>query len=260
MTDASLWETNFDAQAIKKLSGKFTEDDAWLSIRTAAESFWAAPSVDKPPHDPDVMRAWHLLVFSVGNFKRQAPITLPRLSHPESWEPEKDGPPEKVTVPLMDGESMDIDVTDRKTWIGLKDSIKGFGVATTSTLFSALWPGRHIIIDVRDLNAAIGLDFQAAKTARLVKEADRTGDFVSWAAYDWLQERVTTKAKKLGLEPVEVERALFILDRLAYAAQADAWRAKQAGGSRRKVPELPWTQNKTDLGYVHYVAQAIDNL
>ena len=39
-----------------------------------------------------------------------------------------------------------------------------------------------------------------------------------------------------------------------------AWRAKQTGGSRRKVPELPWTETETDLGYVHYVAQAIDNL
>jgi len=260
MTDASLWETKFDAQAIKKLSGKFTEDDAWLSINTAAELFWAASSVGKPPHDPDVMRAWHLLVFSVGNFKRQTPITVPLLSHPESWEPEKDGPPEKVTVPLMHGESMEIDVTDRRTWIGLENSIKGFGVATTSTLLSALWPGRHVIIDIRDLRAAIGLDYEAAWEAQLLRASGRRGEPVNWNSYYWLQERVTTKAKKLGLEPVKVERALFILDRLADGAQADAWRAKQGGGSRRKVPELPWTETETDLGYVHYVAQAIDNL
>ena len=260
MASQTLWDTKFDAQAITKLSKQFSGEEAWLSITTAAESFWDVARNNLSPHDPEVMRAWHLLVFSVGNFKRQTPITLPRLRHPGSWEAKRGRRPRLITVPLMDGESTKVDVADRETWEALEKSVKGIGVPTTTTLLSALWPSRHIIIDVRDLTAAIGLDFEAASKEELLKESGRKGAFVSWNAYDWLRPRVLDKAKKTGRNPIEIERALYILDARAGAAQKKAWEDKPAASREKDKKTLPWTKTAKDEGYVHYLAQVIDNL
>lgn len=235
----SLWDADFGADEIDALNAAFDESAVWESTLQAADAFWTASGRTRNPLDEDPLWAWHLLVLSVGNFKRQAPITLPRLGDRGSRH--MDSRPEQVEVPVREDKTILLKVDDPETWIALCKEVRGVSVATASTLLSALWPGEHVIIDIRDINAARGLDYADAATNKLVKAGGRQGDPVSWTAYQWLRPRVLAKADDTGRQPVDVERALFILADRAGRAQVRDFMERYGLTKKRDVPrDLPW--------------------
>jgi hypothetical protein len=90
--------------------------------------------------------------------------------------------------------------------------ITGIGVATATTLLSALWPGYHVIADQRDIGAAIGLAYDEARKERLLRSAGYKGEVVSWRRYRWFRPKVIGRAEAIGVDAVGVERALFQID------------------------------------------------
>ena len=192
---------------------------AWPNVQRSAMQFWDA---QRCGDELAKATTWHHLVMSVGNFKRQGgPISLFEL--PSSLEPtELDGDPlEECNVLVrsrISGVTTAIRLTadDPMTW-RLLDQVDGLAVATSTTLLSALWPGRHFVIDVRDLNAAIALDYVEAQAMGVDPESQRNV-VTTWEWYGWLRDKLFLKTLELkSADPtitlVEVERALYLLDK-----------------------------------------------
>jgi hypothetical protein len=238
--EGSLWDTEFGVADIDALNAEFNERAIWQSTLAAADAFWAASESARSPLEADLLWAWHLMVLSVGNFKRQAPISLPVLGLPHVTPPTLR--PDEVEVPVSDRKAITLKVDDPDTWKLLCKSVDGIDVATASTLLSALWPGKHVVIDKWDLDAARGLDYTDAVANKLVKAGGLRGDAVSWTAYAWLLKRVLAKAEAIQRPPVEVERALFILAPRAQAAQIAAYMKRKNVRKKRDVPKraLAW--------------------
>ena len=249
---ASLWNSKFSAEVIDALSSSFDESAIWDSTLKAAEAFWAASHQAHSPIEREPIWAWHLLVLSVGNFKRQAPITLPRLTQHHDSGGIARSP--QVKVPVGEAKTITLKVDDPVTWealCGAQGGIPGISVATASTLLSALWPGDHVIIDIRDINAARGLAYADAVAHELVKEGGLQGDPVSWTAYKWLRPKVLAKAAETVRHPVDVERALFILADRANRAQVAAYMKRHGLTKKNEVPDdLPWDGND---GYQSFI-------
>jgi len=196
---------------IKALNGEFKPRDRqlWEDIEWLSAQFWDS--------DCDPIRGHHLLM-AVGNFKRQAIIRLhdplPRTlgeapvgSNRETCE--------------IGGEPLGRD--DPNTWkrfCGLNEGVSGFGVATTTTLLSALWPGHHVIIDQRALRAFVALRvaqgleclLPAARLATPSKLVEvKWDDYYSEGGSAYLGQVLSHVEEDVA--PVEVERALFELDK-----------------------------------------------
>ena len=86
------------------------------------------------------------------------------------------------------------------------------GVATATTVLSALWPGYHVIADRRDIGAGIGLAYVEAYRERLLKAAGDDGETVSWKRYCWFRPKVIARAEAIGVQALDVERALYQID------------------------------------------------
>jgi hypothetical protein len=175
---------------------------SWSDIEWVAQQFMRQSSSD--PVDAAV--AWHHLVVAVGNFKRSTgrnyPVHLP-LPDLEFQ------PSDHFTIP---GYGLDVDVSGAKTWGHLTKAIHGFDVPTATTLLSAVWPGRHVIIDRRDIVAAVGLTTTAwdSRGYEDAKLPPRKPYYAYWDLYEWLLPVI--RATAVGVSPVEVERALYVLD------------------------------------------------
>jgi len=144
---------------------------------------------------------WHHLVMSVGNFKRQGG-SISLLELPSSLEPTGlDGDPlEECNVLVRSRISgvtsaIRLSADDPMTW-RLLDQVDGLAVATSTTLLSALWPGRHFVIDVRDLNAAIALDYVEAQ-AMGVNPGSQRNVMTTWEWYAWLRDKLFLKTLEL---------------------------------------------------------------
>ena len=176
----------------------------------------------------------------MGNFKRQAPISLPVLGNPHVTPPTLR--PDEVEIPVSERRTITLKVDDPDTWRLLCKTVDGIAVATASTLLSALWPGKHVVIDKWDIDAARGLDYTDAVANKLVKAGGLKGDAVSWTAYEWLLKRVLAKAEATQRPPVEVERALFILAPRALAAQIADYMKRKSVRRKRDIPKkaLVW--------------------
>lgn len=185
----------------------------WPNILWVAEQFWQAQSDDEVDH----LETWHHLVMSVGNFKRQGgtQICLFGAVPVGGALPTSDDHRESCRVQLMSGEVV-LHRDEPSTWARLNE-VKGLGVATSTTLLSALWPGAHVIVDRRDLNAAIALNLAQTVDQWGIDPDSSKGIQVSWDWYQWLRERLLSKAEELrAADPEirldEVERALYTLD------------------------------------------------
>lgn len=212
------WQEMIDTR-LRTLSGLYEPSPAfsvmWPNVEWTADRFWDAQGHGDPA---EIAATWHHLVMSVGNFKRQAQITILALGGGY--------PPSKIdrsrsascTVPTLAGE-MTLARDDLESWKQLtqdKSVVKGLQVATASTILSALWPRHHIIIDVRDLRAAIGLNLEDAVVAQGLDRSSRKNENVTWAWYEWMRPIVIDRAQQIGVEPLEIERALYVLDRDSY--------------------------------------------
>jgi hypothetical protein len=155
--------------------------------------------------------------MTAGNFKRQAPISLPDLPGAPD-EGHDAGGQVSFTVEAEDeirveaeGEIRIVKRDNPGSWEHLT-GITGIGVATATTLLSALWPGYHVIVDQRDIGAAIGLAYDEATSERLLRSAGYKGEVVSWRRYRWFRPNVIGRAEAIGVKAVDVERALFQID------------------------------------------------
>ena len=94
------------------------------------------------------------MLLAVANFKAQMPIFPQRLPHPQADDDLDRSDALQVPVP---GGALTLRSEDPRTWRELSDHISGLGVSRTTTALSALWPGRHVIVDWRAASAAAAL-------------------------------------------------------------------------------------------------------
>lgn len=154
--------------------------------------------------------------MAAGNFKRQAgDIHLPvDLSAPAAG-----GAASGLILP---GCGDRIERGTPGSW-RLLGQIPGLGgIPTASCVLAALWPDCHVIMDVRDRRAAVGLHVgrRLADDRRLSTLRIPSGQ---WWFYDWFRRSVTATAKAASVSPVEVERALFVLDARVGNHLPDGW-------------------------------------
>lgn len=121
-------------------------------MQFVADRFWDV----RPGHERLIL--WNHLVLAAGNFKRQAPSTPPSLDSLRVGVSDRKN---SVTVP---GTRMTLRKTDPGIWEALQVRTPGLGVATTTTLLSALWPGFHVIIDQLVFRAVTGITAYERKT------------------------------------------------------------------------------------------------
>ena len=192
-------------------------DLVWPGVLKAAHLLWGVQGSSRDSLED----AWSLMFFAAGNFKRQGgtQIQLPYTVPASMSELEAEDRPTMCSFPLRD-EIMTIDRDDPETWRILTD-IRGISVATATTILSALWPGNHLIADVRDVSVAIALNWEMrADDWRLPKNYPQDA---TWNWYQWLRDLVRNTAADLGLSPVLVERSLYFLDKSTNIRKGSEW-------------------------------------
>lgn len=184
----------------------------WADSARLAARFWATPE----GHNRQV--AWHHLLMAVGNFKRQTPIHVGEclVDLPDA----SSDPPAELVLP--GGPRLGRD--EAATWKALTD-VPGLGVATATTLLSALWPGKHVIIDRRAWAAAVGLRASEGFTSRRVAPEDgRRLPEITWEDYDEYLPWVRATASKHGVDLRDLERTLYQLPRNVPEAESRSWK------------------------------------
>jgi hypothetical protein len=181
---------------------------AWSDIAILAQRFLECGAGDRMT----ATWAWHHLLMAAGNFKRQGGLIVPSpLTSPIG----NGNCPDRILIPGSAGEQAALCCEEPVTWHRLTD-IPGLGVPTATTVLAALWPQRHMIIDVRDTRAALGLgagvlwDVEGLEDAEFPDTHDHDG---YWELYQkWFRPTILETAATS--EPLGVERALFHLDEL----------------------------------------------
>jgi len=179
-----------------------SQDMLWLG-----RHFWA--TLGGGPDQTETV--WHHLVLAVGNFKRQTPIRGIRLARLDT-----------IAEPHTSFKVPEIDLTlgkdDSQSWRNLEDAVEGFGVPTTSTLLSALWPDYHVVIDRFAFRSAVALRASAGRISREGRTGEvgpddtkALGDEVTWPDYDDYRRWVWCTAAAMGRNPVMVERFLYLV-------------------------------------------------
>ena len=190
----------------------------WPNVSWTAKRFWEAQWSSSTDGALTRQVAWHHLVMTAGNFKRQAPISLPELHDDPGAHFDGDRGSFRLEV---GGGLATLARDDPASWEHLT-SIDGVGVATATTILSALWPGFHVIVDRRDIGAAIGLYEEAAHEG-LLRSAGYKGEVVSWKRYRWFRRKVVAWAAAIAVEAVPVERALYEIDLATRTARGASW-------------------------------------
>ncbi len=196
----------------------------WEDCIRLADRFWMTPE------DPDRHVAWHHLLMAVGNFKRQSPIHLSGLLVPllDTSSPR----PAEVAVPP--GQSR-LSRDTRQTWSTLTD-IRGIGIATATTLMSALWPGTHVIIDRRAWTAAVGLQAsEGLTTGQATPDGRKRLPDITWEDYGDYLAWVQATAGANAIEPRAVERTLYVLGNEPESASR-SWKEYGARLRTRRPP------------------------
>ena len=126
-----------------------------------------------------------------------------------------DCPPFKITIPGSPAGTANVTCEDQDTWSHLTE-IPGLGVPTATAVLAALWPDKHMIIDLRDTRAALGLGAGTLWNVDGLENAElpdrRTGPY--WDLYgNWLRPKVLATATAISGRPRDVEKALYQLDR-----------------------------------------------
>lgn len=190
----------------------------WPNILWVAEQFWQAQA---SRDDTRRLETWHHLVMAVGNFKRQGGTQIRLLEavpKDHIWRAQDSFPP-TCKVQTLTGQ-IQLDRDDPDSWKQLttdKKAIQGLQVATATTLLSALWPGSHVIIDIRVLNSTTALNMDEVMSRGWLTPESTESLSVTWDRYDWVRTMLLGKAAELrnggaDVEPVQLERALYTLD------------------------------------------------
>ncbi|MGE5292700.1 MAG: hypothetical protein ACM3ML_37020 [Micromonosporaceae bacterium] len=193
------------------------EIDAVGPIDTDLVALWADVQLlaDAVHMSTDAERqlAWHHLLLAVGNYKAQAPlfaVAFPSTPEPKTVE-------RKQSLRLRaGGQILEVSGEVPSTWQKLAADIRGLGVARTTTILSALWPGQHVMMDWRTLSAALALTgARLGWDQTLVDPASIAPADSSWPNYEWYRRSVLDCATRVGKSAVEVERALWQVGREA---------------------------------------------
>ncbi|MDX6584605.1 MAG: hypothetical protein QOI10_3789 [Solirubrobacterales bacterium] len=184
----------------------------WADCARLADRFWGMPE------GQERLVTWHHLLMAVGNFKRQTPIHIG--AGLTEFADELPARPRDVVVPGGPRRARD-DVT---TWRALTD-LPGLGVATATTLLSALWPGEHVIIDRLAWRAAVGLRASEGLSSRgVAPESGKHLPEVTWGDYVEYLSWVRATARVEGVKPQEVERTLYQLPRKIPESKSRSWK------------------------------------
>jgi|ERR1039457_858490 hypothetical protein len=201
--------TKAEAQAVKGFDPAY--EALWRDVQAAAGRVHRAVGTDRE-------WAWQHVLLAVANFKAQMPLfpaQLPPLPVGENF---KRGDTLKVPVP---GGPLTLRSEDPRTWRELSERVSGLGVPRTTTVLSALWPGRHVIADWRALSAAVALVGVRNGWGHVPVEPDRADRLrVGWEIYSWYRRVVLDCAAREDLHPVRIERALY---RLGDAMPGATW-------------------------------------
>jgi len=183
----------------------------WTDIELLAGHFWFVSGQGGPGE----AFAWDHLLLAVGNFKRGR----------RSIEPIQGGltgvtvgaPQDTLQIPSID---VTVNRLTLVTWQQL-EQLTGIKAPTATTLLSALWPGEHVILDRRDLRAAVALlAFQGHAIAGPHDPATTT-----WDEYAWFLRVVRNTATARRVQPVQVERALYVLYGNVDFRKGETWAA-----------------------------------
>jgi hypothetical protein len=195
-------------------------DALWADILSLADDMWG--SLAGAPDDTE--RAWKMLVFAIGNFKRPGARGIRPLPPTSRLVSQNPGPRRSLLVIQFPGGSLSLDQNDQTT-MSLITSGSSRGLSsppTGSTLLSALWPGDHVIIDVRDLRAPVGL---LVSQGHDVVDCFSSEDFskIDWGEYQWFRLLVRQEATRLSVLPVQLERALFFAAKFSPTWKGQTW-------------------------------------
>ena len=126
-----------------------------------------------------------------------------------------DCPPFKITIPGSPAGTANVTCEDQDTWSHLTE-IPGLGVPTATAVLAALWPDKHMIIDLRDTRRRSGSE--QAPSGTLTASKTPNSPTVERAPYwdlygNWLRPKVLATATAISGRPRDVEKALYQLDR-----------------------------------------------
>ena len=203
----------FDGVAIEQLARGWRDGGLWADIDWLASRFWSA-------HGTARSVAWHHLVMSVGNFKRQPGRRLrPSLERPPTAATTER--PQSFVPP---GTDTRIAVDDPVTWRALCSALPGAAVATTTTLLAALWPDEHFVFDWRVHSAATALRVAAHLDAGGVDPASSSAKPLTFDDYERVRAWLVETASIEGLPLAALERALYLLSqKTPLSATARTW-------------------------------------
>jgi hypothetical protein len=173
---------------------------AWQNIRALADRLLDAPDSSQPCD----LEIFHHLMLAVGNFKRQAGDIHLAVEIADYL------PARQSASLVLPGDLGRLERDNAASWQALAARVPGLGIPTTTCLLAALWPDYHVIMDVYDRRAAVGLQVgrRSGNDERL-DTASAPGH--AWWFYSWFRTTVTLTAHTAGCELVQVERALFVL-------------------------------------------------
>jgi hypothetical protein len=223
------------------LSFRMTVDDAQL-VRDVQHlaALWGKPVGESRVGRSDWLRSWrnidvlasrlfntldaeeqcdpetfHHLLMAVGNFKRQAGDIHLRVDFADLAARQRG---KSFVIPGGVGR---LERDNRASWQRLQQ-IPGLSIPTASCLLAALWPGSHVIMDVYDRRAAVGL--QVGRRSHDNRRLDEVwAPSHEWWFYDWFRRTLTMTAQAADCEPVSVERALYILGARTAKELGDRW-------------------------------------
>jgi hypothetical protein len=176
--------------------GGLWDDVLWLAARA-----WE----DGAPQER--LCRWHHLVMAVGNFKRDGGRRL----HPSNVAPVQMTFASERPVFDVPGFGA-LDRENAETWRQLP--LTGAGTATRTTLFSALWPGQHHVLDRRVFAATTALLLGTDDDLGLVG-ASHTNNLKppTIENYVAIRPHLRAVATEAVLPLIVVERALYRLAR-----------------------------------------------
>jgi hypothetical protein len=217
-----VWE-KLTPEKIRILNAQIEESSSfvvdWQNTRWAADLFWKSQEGDDAHRKQET---WHHLVMSVGNFKRQAPISLLKATLDASIDAKESTRPQSCRIMIINNEGQEENITlhreQPETW-SMLEGVRGLQTATITTLLSAIWPGEHIVLDIRDLKAAYGLCLDKPVEQGFISLSKNRDPLRTLKEYVWLRNEVKSLctssefiAESIAL--VDVERALYRLDQL----------------------------------------------
>lgn len=181
----------------------------WHNVQWTARKFWDTQRSSSVEDAWKRQAAWHHFVMTAGNFKRQTPISLQGLPAVADMAHDTD---DRLRFAIeANGEHKTVERDNPESWKYLTE-ITGMGVATATTVLSAIWPRWHVIADRRAIGVGIGLAYDEAFRERLLRTAGYHGSTVSWERYRWFRPKVIARAKTIGVQAVDMERAMYQID------------------------------------------------